>query len=381
MGGDLNLKKSWHPHLLKNQERVWQEERKALEERKKIAELKKEREEERQLQELRALQQTGGGKPVLDRVDFLYNGPSSDVGRSTEESEAYLLGKRRIDSLLRGDENEKLTKTSGTTAFMVTQNANTTRDTQNKVRDDPLLAIKRNEQLALEAMMKDPVRRLLLSGPPDSRDDKNKSRSSRHRSDRDTQRNTYTRSRRHRRSSIDSRSNSPTHRRSPHRLRSPLMKWKRGQPPPRSRGDSEDTFRSDRFYQPHNRSSSLRRSQHDRSSVDRCFNADDKRRASPSSREDNSVEVSRSAKLSAMISNATSMNAERIQRLRELEKKERTDAEGEEAERLRNSAQGAQARFLGGVQNSAAKLDLSDRLGRNRQTRVRSGDVDLIERG
>lgn len=29
-GGDLNMKKSWHPLLIKNQERVWLEERKAV---------------------------------------------------------------------------------------------------------------------------------------------------------------------------------------------------------------------------------------------------------------------------------------------------------------------------------------------------------------
>jgi hypothetical protein len=29
-GGDLNMKKSWHPLLLKNQERVWLEEKKAV---------------------------------------------------------------------------------------------------------------------------------------------------------------------------------------------------------------------------------------------------------------------------------------------------------------------------------------------------------------
>jgi len=29
-GGDLNMKKSWHPLLLKNQERVWLEEKKSV---------------------------------------------------------------------------------------------------------------------------------------------------------------------------------------------------------------------------------------------------------------------------------------------------------------------------------------------------------------
>jgi hypothetical protein len=55
MGGDLNLKKSWHPHLRKNQERVWKEEKSALEERKLIEKLRKEREEERQTEELQRI--------------------------------------------------------------------------------------------------------------------------------------------------------------------------------------------------------------------------------------------------------------------------------------------------------------------------------------
>jgi hypothetical protein len=29
-GGDLNMKKSWHPLLMKNQERVWLEEKRAV---------------------------------------------------------------------------------------------------------------------------------------------------------------------------------------------------------------------------------------------------------------------------------------------------------------------------------------------------------------
>ncbi|CCX10823.1 Similar to Pre-mRNA-splicing factor CWC25; acc. no. Q4IRI9 [Pyronema omphalodes CBS 100304] len=162
MGGDLNLKKSWHPQLLRNQERVWQEEKKALEERKRIDQWKKEREEERQLLELRQIQEAAGGKTVLDRVDFLYNGPSQGMDRTTEENEAYLLGKRRIDSLLKGSDNEKLKKDSGQEGFLKAQTANTLRDTAAKVRDDPLLAIKKQEQMAYESYMKDPAKRRLI---------------------------------------------------------------------------------------------------------------------------------------------------------------------------------------------------------------------------
>ncbi|KAL7276169.1 RNA-splicing factor [Rhizina undulata] len=162
MGGDLNLKKSWHPHLIKNQERVWQEEKKALEERKRIEQWRKEQEEERQLQELRRIQEEAGGKKVLDRVEFLYNGPSQGMDRTTEEMEAYLLGKRRIDSLLKGTDNEKLSKQADEASFMALQNANTMRDTANKIREDPLLAIKKQEQVAYEAFMKDPMKRRQL---------------------------------------------------------------------------------------------------------------------------------------------------------------------------------------------------------------------------
>ena len=50
MGGDLNLKKSWHPVLMSNQRKVWEEERNALQERKRIDQIMKERAEERQIQ-------------------------------------------------------------------------------------------------------------------------------------------------------------------------------------------------------------------------------------------------------------------------------------------------------------------------------------------
>ena len=52
MGGDLNLKKSWHPSLLSNQKRVHEAEQKALEERKRTQERVKELQHERQIEEL-----------------------------------------------------------------------------------------------------------------------------------------------------------------------------------------------------------------------------------------------------------------------------------------------------------------------------------------
>ncbi|KAF4937418.1 Pre-mRNA-splicing factor CWC25 [Colletotrichum fructicola] len=162
MGGDLNLKKSFHPSLLKNQAKVWEEEKKALEERKKTQQRINELKEERAREELQKKLEAAGHTKKVDRVEFLYSGPTDGQTGTTEERESYLLGKRRIDNLLKGTEHKNLEKQAGQESFMALQTANTARDTAAKVREDPLLAIKRQEQAAYEAMMNDPIKRRQL---------------------------------------------------------------------------------------------------------------------------------------------------------------------------------------------------------------------------
>ncbi|CAL3968270.1 hypothetical protein PZA11_006757 [Diplocarpon coronariae] len=162
MGGDLNLKKSWHPNLMSNQKRVWEEENKALEERKKTDLRIKELKEEQKKEEIQRELEAAGSRKRVDRVDWMYQGPSSGQAGTTEEMEGYLLGKRRIDPLIKGTEHKKLEKQAAEDSFMALQHANTLRDTAAKVREDPLLAIKRQEQAAYEAMMNDPIKRRQL---------------------------------------------------------------------------------------------------------------------------------------------------------------------------------------------------------------------------
>ncbi|KAH7037181.1 Pre-mRNA splicing factor-domain-containing protein [Microdochium trichocladiopsis] len=193
MGNNLLLKKSWHPGLMKNQDRVWQEEKKALEERKKTEARLQEIKEERAKEDLQRQLEAAGAKPKLDKVDWMYQGPSDGQGDS-HELEAFLLGKRRIDSVLtRNDGTENLKKNAGEQSFMALQNANTERDTQAKIREDPMLAMKKAEQAAYESMMNDPIRRRQLlatmgkSDPKESsssrkKDDRHHSRRHRHRS-------------------------------------------------------------------------------------------------------------------------------------------------------------------------------------------------------
>ncbi|TQV98074.1 pre-mRNA-splicing factor CWC25 [Cordyceps javanica] len=156
-GGDLNLKKSFHPTLRRNQAAVYDEEQKALAERKRTQQRIDEIKEERAKEELQRQLEAAGGKKRVDRVDWMYQGPTDGQAGTTEEMEAYLLGKRRIDNLIKGNEHEKLEKNAGQESFMALQNANSARDTAAKIRDDPLLAIKRQEQAAYEAMMNDPM--------------------------------------------------------------------------------------------------------------------------------------------------------------------------------------------------------------------------------
>ncbi|KAI0011979.1 Pre-mRNA splicing factor-domain-containing protein [Xylariaceae sp. FL0662B] len=228
MGGDLQLKKSYHPALLKNQARVYEEEKKALEERKRTEARIQEIKEERAQEELQRQLEAAGGRKKVDRVEWMYSGPSDNgQGGTAEELEGYLLGKRRIDKILtQGADHEALKKQAGESSFMTVQNANAPRDIQSKLREDPLLAIKKQEQAAYEAMMNDPIKRRQLLASMGKTEDKRSSR----REERHSKRHRHrSRSREHRhrrrhrsdsRHRDDSRDRQHRHRRSDSRDRS-----------------------------------------------------------------------------------------------------------------------------------------------------------------
>ncbi|KAI5867461.1 Pre-mRNA splicing factor-domain-containing protein [Durotheca rogersii] len=198
--GDLQLKKSYHPALLKNQRRVYEEEKAALEERKKTEARIQEIKEERAKEELQRQLAISGGRKVVDRVEWMYQGPSDGQGGTTEELEGYLLGKRRIDNILtRGSDHENLKKTAGADSFMALQNANTEKDTAAKIREDPLLAIKKQEQAAYEAMMNDPIKRRQLLASMGQTEEKQSSRRKEEKHSRRHRHRSHSRDRRHRR--------------------------------------------------------------------------------------------------------------------------------------------------------------------------------------
>ena len=382
MGGDLNLKKSWHPVLMSNQKKVWEGEKKALEERKRIDQMMKERQEERQIQELQQLQEAAGGRKRMARVDWMYSGPASGQAGTTEEMEGYLLGKRRVDGLLKGAENQKLEKSSKEDSFMAVQNANTARDTAAKIRDDPMLAIKRQEQAAYEAMMNDPVKRRLMlkaAGARDlklsERDHTRRKRHHHHRDRDDEERHPRHRSRRYDDNDAD-RHRSKRHERrrsyssAASRSPSPSSRQVKRSPSPYRRRRSFSSDREERSRSPYrgNRQDrGVRKTQSWYSSG--RYSHPTPRSQSPARplRRSPPAEDDRAARLAAMQDAASELDQDRGRRLAAMTAKDREAAEKDDASRARNARLGGRADFVDGLQRKViGEMDLGDRMGRGK---------------
>lgn len=396
MGGDLNTKKSWHPHLRKNQERVWKEEKAALEERKLIEKLRKEREEERQIEELQKMQEAAGGKVATKRVDWMYAGPGGDGAGVTEERESYLLGKRRIDGLLKGSETQTLQKGAAVGIDAVgASNANSARDTQKKVLEDPLLMIQKQKmEMQLKAMKDVQKRKQYEEKRAKEKERDRKHRHRHHHSRRDRSRSASSdyndrdrRDRRHRRDDRDehrrrSRSRSPRrredrgerddrehhHRRS--RSPSPYRKSRRGEyrKPSRSRSPRRrDAYDDNDKYRRRSRTPP-RRSNNDR----RRYPDEDRPRHPQRETEEVKDEPKEGAaeRLAKMQADASSLEDQRNERVR---LREAEDAA--EEERQRKNKDGGH-RFVSGVRNKATEeMGLGDALARGRGGLRREIDV------
>ncbi|KAL6872483.1 pre-mRNA-splicing factor CWC25 [Trichoderma longibrachiatum] len=378
-GGDLNLKKSFHPGLRRNQQAVYDEEQKALAERKRTQQRINEIKEERAKEEIQRQLEAAGGTKRVDRVDWMYQGPTDGQAGTTEETEAYLLGKRRIDNLIKGNEHKKLEKAAGQDSFIALQNANSARDTAAKIREDPLLAIKRQEQAAYEAMMNDPIRRRQLLSSMGIEDGKKKDKhgdghSRRHRRHRSRDRDDDRHSRRHRSSSRsrsprrrhhrhhrdDSDSDSGAGRRS-HRERRRDHSQDREHRSIRRRDDSRDRdARSHRHDSYRDRDD--RRHRHDN------YNTREERprKRSPRphrERDDGAEDEQRAAeqarKLAAMQSAASDLDRDREARLAALEDRERAAREADDKARERGGDRG----FVNGLHRKAMNMDKRSRRG------------------
>lgn len=157
-GGDLNLKKSWHPQTMKNIERVWKAEQKHEAERKKIEELQKELKDERTREEMtRYAEETGAIKKRDDRLDWMYQGPAGQVSR-----DEYLLG-RPIDKQITDQYEEPESGPSAETGLLPGSIFNPTTPASNldlaaKIREDPLFEIRKREEEKKREVLTNPVK-------------------------------------------------------------------------------------------------------------------------------------------------------------------------------------------------------------------------------
>ncbi|XP_045902687.1 pre-mRNA-splicing factor CWC25 homolog [Micropterus dolomieu] len=157
-GGDLNLKKSWHPQTMKNIERVWKAEQKHEAERKKIEELQKELKEERSREEItRFAEERGAIKKKDDRLDWMYQGPAGQVSR-----DEYLLG-RPIDKQITDQYEEPESGPSNETGLLPGSIFNPATPASNldlaaKIREDPLFEIRKREEEKKREVLTNPVK-------------------------------------------------------------------------------------------------------------------------------------------------------------------------------------------------------------------------------
>ncbi|KAL5494937.1 CWC25 [Sanghuangporus weigelae] len=403
-GGDLNMKKSWHPLLMKNQERVWLEEKKALEEKKKLDQLRKEKEEERQMQELQRLQEESTGRKRTEKLEWMYATPATGSGANKNDLEDYLLGKKRVDKLLIADENEKVGAAHKN--FIAVQNANTARDVASKIREDPLLAIKQQEQAAYQALMSNPLRLKEMQKKVGIKDkdkknkdkkDKKDKKSKKHKHRRDDPADYSDRGKSHSRSRspedrYEKRRDSRSPPRKVHRYRSwsrsiePRRRSRNRSPPSRrddynrridyverrrsrSPCDRSERGRARRYYNSdettsseerrRDRSRSLERRRHsdvtdrkrDRSLSPPPYSKRSRGSSPPRALPDGSAPKApngystsvdeRAARLAAMSANASSLTTERKEHLSKLLAREKAELEAEEKARARSGGMGS----------------------------------------
>lgn len=153
--GDLNLKKSWNPALMKNQKKLWDEEQKQLE----LYKIAKQRQEElnKEKEQLELLKLQYGDdlsnlprdhKLSLNKMNWMYddgNARQSKINKSgfNEVDEEFLLNKKKVEDMLNNEgvalkrsrdrENSGFNKVIG----------DSSKKSKVPLSDDPLLQIKK----------------------------------------------------------------------------------------------------------------------------------------------------------------------------------------------------------------------------------------------
>ena len=104
------------------------------------------------------MQESAGGKKRLDRVDWMYAAPLRRLSGVSDEVESFLLGKNKVEELLREQDTMGVLKEDNSAFISTTNTLSVSKDVAAKVREDPMLLIKKEQQAALAAIRSNPQR-------------------------------------------------------------------------------------------------------------------------------------------------------------------------------------------------------------------------------
>ncbi|CAD6219267.1 GSCOCG00004886001-RA-CDS [Cotesia congregata] len=196
-GGDLNLKKSWHPSTMKNMEKVWKAQQQDNQEKKKIAELKRDIELEREREDLKkyAMEQGTIEKKDNKKLDWMYTKPQNSINR-----EEYLLGKKidkNFEKIASAEKNSERNELPGNHVdyecvppSIRSFSGNEQVDLARKLQEDPMFAIKKKEMESRSKLLQNPVKLKKLQELVKNKSSSSSSHSRSSKSDRDSDRST-----------------------------------------------------------------------------------------------------------------------------------------------------------------------------------------------
>ncbi|GIL49343.1 hypothetical protein Vafri_5718 [Volvox africanus] len=166
MGGGLNFlnKKTWHPARPQNLEEVWKREQKAAAEAKKAEELRKQLEEERKRSEFVQMAMDTGHLRKEERLDWMYGSGLQAKQDAEKRREDMLTGKTEV--ALAPEQRAQETSRAEQVALLPTFYASATPASQNetwlRLNNDPLFAIKRQQQEQLSKLRENPIKMMEL---------------------------------------------------------------------------------------------------------------------------------------------------------------------------------------------------------------------------
>lgn len=189
MAGDLNLKKSWNPQLVKNQQKVWQQEQEKLDEFKKIKELNQEFKSEQEYIDLLKLQYgdnfkleelNKSQKLKLSKLNWMYDDVPFENQQEEEETKnesgfiesnlEFNEGKEKIETMLNASQSFAKTKVKDSQSDRINKiigmgNGVKAKNVNHSL-DDPLMKIK----LQQKQVQRSTLKRKHEAGDSDSRE-------------------------------------------------------------------------------------------------------------------------------------------------------------------------------------------------------------------